>query len=305
MENTYFQFNNVYYKQIFGTPMGSPVSLIFADIVMPDLERDCLSKLDFKPLFYYRYVDDIITCIPRSKVQNMLDTFNSFHPRLQFTSELEKDRSISFLDVLLIRDNNKIISNWYRKPTFSGRFLNFNSSHPTSHKRGMVFNLVDRAVSLSDKRFHNQNLNFIKSLLRDNGYPDSFFNRLISSRLHYLKEKSLSKDPNLITITLTDPEGFTSVLINRRSASRLDPRLKLRPLALPYIRGFSERFSSTLRRHNIRSVPLVNTNLSGLVIKGKDKVDKFSQTGVVYKISCKACEAFHVGETKRELPCPN
>ena len=41
-ENTYFTFNNNIYLQIFGTPMGSPISPLFADIVMDDLENDCL-----------------------------------------------------------------------------------------------------------------------------------------------------------------------------------------------------------------------------------------------------------------------
>ena len=40
--NTFFTFNNEYYRQIFGTPMGSPISPLFADIVMDDLEKSCL-----------------------------------------------------------------------------------------------------------------------------------------------------------------------------------------------------------------------------------------------------------------------
>lgn len=37
--------------------MGSPLSPILADIVMDDLETQCLSSLSFKVLTYYRYVD--------------------------------------------------------------------------------------------------------------------------------------------------------------------------------------------------------------------------------------------------------
>ena len=53
--------------QIFGTPMGSPISPLFADIVMDDLENDCLRILKDKhncsPLFYYTFVDDTILCV--------------------------------------------------------------------------------------------------------------------------------------------------------------------------------------------------------------------------------------------------
>ena len=82
MDNTYFQFNNKFYKQSFGTPMGSPISGLFVDLVMDDLESECLQKLSFKPIFFYRYVDDIITCIPNSELNEMLNTFNSYNNRL-------------------------------------------------------------------------------------------------------------------------------------------------------------------------------------------------------------------------------
>ena len=42
MDSTYFKFDNKYYKQIFGTLMGSPISPIIADIVLPDLEGDII-----------------------------------------------------------------------------------------------------------------------------------------------------------------------------------------------------------------------------------------------------------------------
>ena len=54
-ENTYFTFNNNIYLQIFGTPMGSPISPLFADIVMEDLENDCLRilKINIIELLYF------------------------------------------------------------------------------------------------------------------------------------------------------------------------------------------------------------------------------------------------------------
>jgi len=38
LDSTYFSFNNLTYKQNFGTPMGSPLSPVIADMVMQDLE---------------------------------------------------------------------------------------------------------------------------------------------------------------------------------------------------------------------------------------------------------------------------
>ena len=35
---------------------------------MDDLENEALAKLDFSPIIYFRYVDDILTCIPKNKL---------------------------------------------------------------------------------------------------------------------------------------------------------------------------------------------------------------------------------------------
>jgi len=47
MNSTYFKFIGKVYKQIFGTPMGFPLSPILADIVMEKLEEISLSRLPF------------------------------------------------------------------------------------------------------------------------------------------------------------------------------------------------------------------------------------------------------------------
>ncbi|XP_046601397.1 uncharacterized protein LOC124295445 [Neodiprion lecontei] len=64
-----FKFNHNIYAQTYGLPMGSPLSPILSDLVLDDLEQHCLNKLDFKPSFFFRYVDDIITAVPRIKSQ--------------------------------------------------------------------------------------------------------------------------------------------------------------------------------------------------------------------------------------------
>jgi len=64
LSSTFFTFNNVIYQQTFGTPMGSPLSPIIADIVMQDLETCCLRKANCQLSFYFRYVDDIVMATP-------------------------------------------------------------------------------------------------------------------------------------------------------------------------------------------------------------------------------------------------
>jgi len=59
IDSTYFSFNDKFYRQKFGTPMGSPLSPIIADVVLQDIEKRALGRLGIEVPFYMRYVDDI------------------------------------------------------------------------------------------------------------------------------------------------------------------------------------------------------------------------------------------------------
>jgi len=104
----YFTFNNMIYKQTYDAPMGSSLSPIVADIVMQDLETEYINKFDFHLTLYYRYVDDIVLAAPTDKINLILESFNNYHERLKFTVEHEKDRPLSFLDLLITISNNII-----------------------------------------------------------------------------------------------------------------------------------------------------------------------------------------------------
>ena len=101
MDLTYFKFDNKYYKQIFGTPMGSSISPIIADIVMQDLEGEVIKNLDFTVRLYYRYVDDTIIFLPKDKINNIAEEFKSYHERLKFTFSFHMSISFGPLQFLL------------------------------------------------------------------------------------------------------------------------------------------------------------------------------------------------------------
>ena len=96
MNSTYFKFNGKFCKQKFGTPIGSAISPILAKIVMEDLEEFVFKKLDFELPFYFRYVGDTILYVPLHKIHILIYSFNSFHPRMQFTYDREINNRKSF-----------------------------------------------------------------------------------------------------------------------------------------------------------------------------------------------------------------
>ena len=232
--------------------MGSTVSSIFADLVLADLEEHCLNQLDFKPTFFVRYVDDILTCIPIDKIEHILDTFNSYHSRLQFTHELETDNSINFLDVKLIRHNNKLSYNWYRKPSSSGRYLNLNSGHTKHQKIGMIYTLVDKAILLSETCYHTENLNIVKQLLINNSYPTKFIDFYMKKRVNTLEYR--------ITNVI---ENNTQYDINKQILAK-KPKVNI-----PHVEGFYNSMSGMLKKYGIVPIPNITNNNSNLVIKDR------------------------------------
>lgn len=120
----------------------------------------------------------------------VLDTFNSLHPRLQFTLEEGTDNRLNFLDVTIINNKGFIEFNWFHKPTFPGRFLNFESQYSLCQKRGTIVGLVDRAFLLSHPRYHNKNMELVIKTLLDNSYPLPLIFKTIHERLKFLIKKT-------------------------------------------------------------------------------------------------------------------
>ena len=89
LDNNYFVFGGAFYKQIFGCPMGSPVSAILANLVMEHVEERALSTALHPPKWWYRYVDDSHLCLAREHLTEFHSHLNSINQHIKFTVEEE------------------------------------------------------------------------------------------------------------------------------------------------------------------------------------------------------------------------
>ena len=117
LKSTYFQYNGKHYKQLHGTAMGSPVSVIVAEIVMQNIEEQALSTYTKTLPLWLRYVDDTFTAVHKDEIDTFHEHLNRQNPHIQFTKEIEENGKIPFLDCLVSRDENKLRTTIYRKPT--------------------------------------------------------------------------------------------------------------------------------------------------------------------------------------------
>ena len=166
-KNTLFMFDGIYYTQIDGMAMGSPLGPHYANIFMNFHEKNWLDEcpLEFKPKYYRRYVDDIFVLFEREEhLIKFKEYLNSKHRNINFTSELEKDGKLPFLDILVNRNDGKVTTNVYRKPTFTGVYTHYHSFLPSVYKFGLLSTILYRYFSIcsSFKLFHMEVIEFKK-----------------------------------------------------------------------------------------------------------------------------------------------
>ena len=129
--------------------MGSPVSAVIANLVMEDIEQRALASSSVTPLFWKRYVNNVISMVSKNEVENLLNNLNSVEPSIQFTVEHENDGQLSFLDLNIYRkDKGLLETGVYRKPTDTDKYLAFDSHHPICHKTSVTNTLFMRAECL-------------------------------------------------------------------------------------------------------------------------------------------------------------
>ena len=124
-------FYDKIYIQNDGVAMGSPLGPLLAYIFMTSLEEEVIPKLTLYLFNWKRYVDDTHAYANPQKVDFVLTKLDSYHPNIQFTCKLEKNKQITFLGVLVKRTaSNQIETSVHKKETSTDFYINWNSDTP-------------------------------------------------------------------------------------------------------------------------------------------------------------------------------
>ncbi|KAL3283515.1 hypothetical protein HHI36_006654 [Cryptolaemus montrouzieri] len=135
--------------------MGNPLSPLLAEIFMDNIEKTIHKHLLSKHFpYWYRYVDDIIVCFTGTNRQ--FTVFKNFiknlHPKIKFTSEIEQNNSINFLDLTITRSNNKQFL-IYHKPSHTDITIHYTSAHLYQHKVAAFNSYIHRLLN-TPKNLH-------------------------------------------------------------------------------------------------------------------------------------------------------
>ena len=137
-----FSFNDIMHRQIDGVAMGSPLGPALANI-FAGYYKSKLFQTTSKPEMYCCYMDDTFVVFSNEDECDLfLDSLNSLHPSLRFTFEKESNLAHPFLDVLVEKPPYKFTTSIYRKPTFTGQHLHWNSFSPRKRITNLILALT-------------------------------------------------------------------------------------------------------------------------------------------------------------------
>ena len=143
-----FSFNDIMHRRIDGVAMGSPLGPSLANIFDGYYVFKVFHTTS-KPEMYYRYMDDNFVIFSNDDECDLfLNSLNSLHPSLRFTFEKESNLALPFLEVLVEKSPSKFITSIYRKPTFTGQFLRWNSFSPRKRNTNLILTLTHRALAI-------------------------------------------------------------------------------------------------------------------------------------------------------------
>ena len=275
---TIFSFNDTLYQQVDGVSMGSSLGPVLANIVMTELESKIIKPLMNKDIikFYCRYVDDTLVLIKPEHIDYVHDLINSFHDSLNFTVDNFNDSSVHFLD-LLVLDNLDI--DIYRKDTFTGQYIHFNSFTPWHYKVSWVRSLFFRCKSIcSTDTLLKSQVRFISSLMAWNGFPLHVRKSLCN---RFLKETTKSDRTS---------EEKPTLWLNIPYLGKNGQNL---------INNLEKKLSKCLSDFKLRVV--LKTNKISMFCSNKDKIEKIKKANVVYLFTCPGCSQKYIGKTERNL----
>jgi hypothetical protein len=332
------QFNEEFFRQCKGIPMGSRIGSGVACLTMGYIERNMLSQYDGAiPILFKRYIDDILGIFVGSHqdLEAFIDYVCNFHENIKYTHEIS-NQNLAFLDLKLSIEDNGISTTINYKDTDSHNCLRYDSSHPPSCKKSIPYSQLLRAkrTCSKDNDFNNVAEEMV-GFFNDRGYPSNItqsarnrVNRI--QRTDALQPTSHAKSSRTPLVLTYHPHNvpirniiFKNFKTLQRDSSTqhvfTDPPVtafrKDRNLSNHLVRAshpnpsnqnISQAGTYSCTRKRCNTCPYV-TNANFLQIHGPSGnfniTDHFTCTSknVVYIIICSRCNVLYVGETMRRL----
>ena len=122
---------------------------------MRDFEEKAFAEYNgVLPEYYRRYVDDSFLLFEKKEdIEPFFEFLNNCHPNIKFTIEEESHETSTFpfLDVNIMKHENRFLTQTYYKPTHTGQYTNWHRFTPRKYKLKIVKCLLSRARICSNQ----------------------------------------------------------------------------------------------------------------------------------------------------------
>ena len=209
LNNNYFQFGDLNFKQINGTAMGTKMAPTYATLTLAFLENKLYNEIEFKfdstvkAVFvksWKRYLDDcfIIWNNAWGNINVLFNILQCLHKDIKFTMHCS-ETELPFLDILVIKSKDKLLTDIYYKATDTKQYLHFKSSHPRNCKLNIPYNLARRICTIvKTPDLRTKRLNELFACLTSRGYPHKLIEHGIRKAegipIHVLRNCEKQKD---------------------------------------------------------------------------------------------------------------
>lgn len=194
LENNFFEFNNVTYKQLLGIAMGTNAAVAIANITLLELEKNFFLSSIYEDsnyehqitkgnLFYKRYIDDgLIIYNLHENIDNFKTKFEQAMKPFKFTWKIS-NYEIEYLDLHiykgeLFNSKRKLDISVHQKTLNKYLYLPYHSFHNPLMKKAFIQTELQRYVrnSSSLELFLDISKKFY-TRLRNRGYPAEFLRK--------------------------------------------------------------------------------------------------------------------------------
>ncbi len=169
-------------------------------------------------------------------------------------------------------ESGRLATSAHRKPTTTERILASDSNHPIGHKISCIRTLWDRVETHCNSEIEKHHTRrHLYNVFQLNGYPRNVVRQYVKRRSANPMTEGTSQDDQP----------------SRRS--------------IPYIKGASKGTARILGRYGIQVGHKPCGTLLQLLMQPKGALPNSLTSDVVYRVGCKGCNAYYVGETRKAL----
>ena len=262
-------------------------------------------------------------------LKKFFELANSFHPTIKFTFEYSLTK-INFLDVAILKNENRLETDLYTKPTDAHQYLYWTSCHPPHIRTNLPYSLAYRLRRIcSTETYFNTRLTELRDFLLSRNYKsktiDSAFQKVRNiPRQTAMKRRPKKNQNDRVPLVTTFNPGLPNLHdIVRRNFHILTESDRCRE-AIPEIPMIAYRRPKNIRDDIVRAkISRPNLKPKGF-FKCNDKrcaTCKFTDNtdfvtcnrtlknyqilhhitcktkNVIYLITCKRCSKQYIGKT--------